>query len=163
MKLVTTIVNLFLFLTMTVQLLGQELSTKEMEYNGKIVEVTRDIDADFWGIYTKGGKNKWQYAIQVNGESYFLKETLVDPLSLEYSFEYANKELIDWGVLLKDGKVVTEEVMEYVDGNIKSYEAMVFIYKNHKTGETKDLYWYKENGQMTLGYAQKINDLVNNR
>lgn len=163
MKLVTTIFNLFLFLAMTVQLWGQELSTKEIEYNGKIVEVTRDIDPEFWGVYTKTGKNKWQYAIQVNGESYFLKETLVDPLSLEYSFEYANKELIDWGVLLKDGKIVTEEVMEYVDGSIKSYEAMVFIYKNHKTGETKDLYWYKENGLMTLGYAQKMNDLVNNR
>lgn len=163
MKSVATIFSFLLFLTMTVSLLGQDLSTKEMEHNGEIVEVTRDLDSEYWGVYTKGGKNKWQYALHVNGESYFLKESLVDPLSLEYSFEYANKELIDWGVLVEDGKIVTEHVSEYVDGNMKSYEAMVFIYKNHKTGEVLDLYLYQENGHMTLGYAQKINDLANNR
>ncbi|MCP4443647.1 MAG: hypothetical protein GY810_32485 [Aureispira sp.] len=163
MKILTYIFSIILLLTISNELFGQDYHTKEMEYDGAIVEVTRDIDTQYWGTYIQSGKYKTQYAINVNGESFFLKQTLVDPLSLEYSWEHSNKELIDWGVLVKDGKIVTHEVNDYVDGEMKSYEAMVFIYKNHKTGETMDLYLYDDNGLVTLGYAQKINDFANNR
>jgi len=133
-----------------------------MQYEGEMVEATRDIPSTFFGNYMKkNDADGWMFSLQYEDtHSYFLTADRTDPLAEEYTWHLEDRKPIQWGVLVRNGQVAQSYVYKLEQGQTKKYEAMVFLYQNADSGEYDYKTFYQKEGQFYLDDAEKNNDIT---
>ena len=141
--------------------LSAQDATPTMKFEGKEVAVSRDLDARYMGVYVKNeGKRKWQYGLRVEGAESFYLEQQADDKALRFEWDLDNKQVINWGLMLRDGEPVTITISEVEAGQMKSYQAQIVLIENTVTGKVEALHLYESEGQIFLGYAKKVNEVA---
>jgi len=137
----------------------------EVEYNDEKVLLTQDIDERFLGTYIQSeGKRKLLYKLdKVGAESYFIAQTYSSN-DTPFAWNVNDKQNLEWGALLQDGKPAYMQVKEFGNGEMKTYTGLVIIYKDLKTQKYKDMLLYEVNGTLLLGgLATKVSEIVSNQ
>lgn len=141
---------------------AQSLEKFEIEVNGEMAQVTQTIDSYWNGLYIQThGKKRWQMTISPDNASY-LEQIVENPRDTKFKWDLTNTRDLTWGVLTKDDKIYYEQVDEYIDGKVISYDAMVFIYKTENGTKAYSHHLYEKDGQIYLGGAEKVQAQVSN-
>ncbi|MCP4443642.1 MAG: hypothetical protein GY810_32460 [Aureispira sp.] len=141
---------------------GQSLETFEIEMNGEKSEITQTIESQWTGLYIQTrGKKRWQLTIAAENATY-LEQIVENPRESKFDWDLTQTQAITWGVLTKDGQIYYEKIDEYIDGQMLSYDAMVFIYKSENDEKPHRQHLYEKDGQIYLGGAEKVQAQVSN-
>lgn len=151
MKSVYTILTL-LFLSL--QVVGQSEEVFVVEYDGESTFATRNIETRYQGEYVLDkGKAHQHFILKIDpNDGYMMNRS-----TSEQQWDNSSRKEIECAFICsKDGKPAVIKMQEFSDGEMKTYPAMIFLFKTaeEKTYQSKIL--SLRNGSLYLDEAQKM-------
>jgi len=107
-----------------------------VEYDGSTNYATNQIETKFMGEYAfDKGKPEQHFMFKIEATGGSVTTRSKDPFGKDPYWNESNKKRIEW-LFLSDanGKATVLKVQEFSDGEMKTYPAMVFLYRYE--GET---------------------------
>ena len=129
-----------------------------LEYDGEPAFASQSIESRYLGEYIhEKGKTEYQFFIKIDAEeSYLLKKS-----DKATDWDLNGRIEIDWAFLSDaSGKPLVYKMQEYADGEMQSFPAMVFLYRERGTEKYSTKMLSLRNGNLFLDDAPKQNSVA---
>ena len=134
---------------------GESISTDvfPLEYDGEAAFASQSIETRYLGEYVHDkGSSEYQFFIKIDPEdSYLLQKEDNDN-----DWDINKRKEIDWAFLSdSSGKPLVYKMQEYANGEMQTFPAMVFLYREAGTGKYETKMLSLRNGNLFLDDAPK--------